>query len=277
METSACREHNRTDRRGHVENALRARHAHMSGCLFFFSISLAMGQVQSQDGPSPVTYPHPTSTLAQYQSAVYPFDTSISPKELDVATKSSSDVACMYTQWSEWSRECQSHISCGDGFQIRTRYPTANDDTCTDVIEDIECEVGCVHVTATKGVLVIPMLENAALVKEEEDGGSALAVEDMRYTYGSLYQCSSGCHNIDGLDTDHDIVCVMCPRLQACETLGELQLKKSAMLDIVRNKRDKGYAFKVDGERCSCLFTPKFPLVAGMCSSPSFYINLTAL
>lgn len=187
-----------------------------------------------------------------------------------------TDNPCTYTPWSPWSGECPSINACGGGIQTRKRAATDNTETCMDTIRQKICDQNCVHVLATKGLMVIGIRDNTAST-EEEDHHSPVVREAVRYTYGSLSNCSLGCHDIGGLDRDHDIVCVMCTNSYSCKRAGTLHMNKMGKLDFVRRKREGPYMVRTDGMPCSCSFTPKFPLMAGMCSAPSYYISVTVL
>ena len=198
--------------------------------------------------------------------------------DTSVGTRPTSHPPCIYTQWSVWSGECPEPNTCGGGTQVRSREPAGTITQCTDIMQEQDCENECVHVRATKGILVTEMIDHSALSEDEDHLHSfSIRPEDVKYTYGSLWGCSAGCHDIEGLDSDHDIVCVMCTNEQACGRAGLLRMNMVGKLHIIRNRRQSAYAVKVDGENCSCSFIPEFALINGLCSSPSYYINLTVL
>jgi hypothetical protein len=182
--------------------------------------------------------------------------------------------SCIYTQWSAWSGYCPPANACGGGIQTRTRAPAGDIDRCRDTMQERMCDEDCTHVVATVGLIVNGLIDNPA---STEDPISPVVVEDIRYTYGSLSSCSRGCGDIHGLNRNHDIVCVTCMNPHSCGRAGALRMNNPGKLDLVRNKREGPYAMKVDGLPCSCSFTPQFPLMSGMCSSPSYYINFTVL
>ena len=184
--------------------------------------------------------------------------------------------SCIYTQWSDWSGDCPPADACGGGIQTRNRAAAGDIDRCKDIMQEKTCQEDCVHVLATKGLIVTGMVDNPASTKEE-DSNSPVAVEDIRYTYGSLSDCSAGCQDIKQLDRNHDIVCVTCTNSYSCGRVGALHINKTGKLDFVRNTRQGPYAVKVDGPFCSCSFTPNFPLMTGVCSAPSYYMILTVL
>lgn len=183
---------------------------------------------------------------------------------------------CIYTQWSEWFGDCSIANSCGSGIQVRNRVSVKNTDTCSDILQERNCPDKCVHVMATVGLLVIGMIDNPAL-GEGEDPTAMLKHGEVRHTYGSLTACSPGCLDIEGLDKDHKIICVMCTNANSCRRVGQLHMNKNGKFDIIRNRRQGHHALKVHGDSCSCSFTPDMPLQTGMCSAPSYYINLTVL
>jgi hypothetical protein len=200
---------------------------------------------------------------------------------------------CIYKQWSAWSGDCPPPDACEGGFRIRNRDPTntttttttttattgntAANTSCIETEQQKTCAEDCVHVLATKGLIVIGMIDNPASTEEEEDIDSPLLLEDVRYMYGSLSKCSPGCQDVPGLDADHDIVCVMCTNLHSCRRAGALHLNKSGKLDVIRSIRKGPYIVQAEEQHCSCYYTPDFPLMTGMCSAPSYYINFTVL
>lgn len=192
------------------------------------------------------------------------------------ATSQPPPPTCTYTQWSSWAGECPAPKSCGGGTELRSREPAGSISQCSDITQERDCKNECVHVRATRGILVTEMIDNSAPSEDGElvDRNSILP-EDVRYTYGSLWGCSAGCLDIEGLDRDHDIVCLMCTNEHTCGQLGLLRLNMVGKLDIIRNRRQSSYAVKVEGADCSCSFIPEFALINGLCSSPSYYINLT--
>lgn len=183
---------------------------------------------------------------------------------------------CIYTKWSEWFGYCPPRNSCGSGIVTRNRIPAGNVDGCTDNIQERRCEDECVHVLTVIGILVIGVIDNPAL-GAGEDPTSPLSPENVRYTYGSLFDCSEGCQDIEVLTRNHDTVCLMCTNVNSCKRAGSLHLNKISKLDFLRTTRKGAYTVKRDGESCSCSFKPEFSLVTGVCSAPSYYINLTVL
>ena len=213
-------------------------------------------------------------------STAYSYDPSLiipTPSMERTSIENSTNVhdICIYTQWSPWSGECPPPNSCGGGIEIRSREPAGRIDQCTDIMEEKECENDCIHVRATVGLLVTEMIDNSVDIKDEHS--LSIVPSDVKYTYGSLYGCSAGCHDIQGLDKDHDIVCLTCTNEKSCDQAGQLHMNMVGRLDIIRNRRLFAYAVKVDGKNCSCSFIPEFPLIAGLCSSPSYYLNLSVV
>lgn len=184
--------------------------------------------------------------------------------------------SCIYTQWSAWSGDCPPADACAGGILTRNRAAAGYTDGCGDILQEQMCPEDCVHVLATKGLIVTGMVDNPAAT-QDEDATSPVVVGNVRYTYGSLTDCSAGCQDIDQLDRNHDIVCVTCTNPYSCERVGALHMHTTGKLDFIRNRRKGPYVVKVDGPTCSCSFTPNFPLMTGVCSVPSYYLVMTVL
>lgn len=215
-------------------------------------------------------------TLADVSSIVSHGGLGKSPHNTSITSQAEnlfSEPQCSYTAWSEWNGQCPPPLSCTSGIQIRTRVSAGNIDRCTNTTQEKTCEAECVNVLVTPSLLVLKMTNNPASGKDEAI--TSPLVDEERYTYGSLFACSPGCSDINGLDRDHDIVGLTCMNAHSCERAGALLLGKKGMLTIIRNKRKGNHAVKLDGYPCSCSFIPKLPLMAGLAST--FYINFTVL
>lgn len=156
-----------------------------------------------------------------------------------------------------------------------SKHVSGIEHTCTDTGETNMCEENYVRVHVTRGLVVKGVINNPAST-EREDPKSPVVLENVKYTYGSLRDCSTGCHDIKGLDRDYDLVCVTCTNLHSCGRATKLHLNKTGKLDFFRRKNKDGNLVLADGPSCSCLFTPLYPLIAGICSSP-YYISVTVL
>lgn len=213
-----------------------------------------------------------SSPSHQHMFAVSPQDTPLTYLPDVLAPQSH----CIYKEWSAWAGHCPPANACGGGIQTRTRAPAGHTKGCGDTTQQQDCDEKCVHVQVTKGLIFNGMIDNPASTKTENPI-SAVAVRYARYTYGSLSACSQECHDIDGLDRNYDIVCVMCTNQHSCNRAGGMHLSRTGKLDFVRNTRQGPYVKKVEGRHCTCSFTPEFPLMGGVCSAPSYYMNLTVL
>lgn len=178
--------------------------------------------------------------------------------------------SCNYTEWSSWSEDCPPANTCRGGVQTRNRNA---DEGCTDVVQMRQCTEECKHVAVAYGLLPSGKVYKSA----QAEANPPVDVEAFRYTYGSLTRCSQGCSDFKGLNTDHDTVCLMCTNSDSCRRTGALETNLACKLDLVRYRRVGLHAVKLDGPDCSCSFTPEMPLMKGVCSVPSYYINFTVL
>jgi hypothetical protein len=186
--------------------------------------------------------------------------------------------SCIYTEWSEWSGDCAPAKACAGGIQTRNRQPAGTTDMCVDIVQEKKCHEDCVSIFVTNELRVNGMIDNPAST-EEEGAAPRLwnVLEESQFTFGSLSSCSPGCSDIDKLDRDHEIVCIMCPNVHSCQRAKALKVNRIYKLDFVRGRREGLYVTKANGANCLCSFVPEDDLKPGVCPSPSPDMNLTVL
>lgn len=203
--------------------------------------------------------------FGQFKKAVY---------LMAIVIKITEATSCNYTMWSEWSGHCPLNV-CGVGTQKRVRSAAMDDysSSCHNTSETKLCETDCSLLLVTKGFVVNEIAGNPMA----EENGAPLTVDTLKYTYGSLAMCSDECYDIDGLDKYHETVCVMCTNENSCNRAGILRAKNTEKLQVMRHTRDGIRRVIENGPSCKCMFTPALPLMEGVCSVPSYYINFTVL